>query len=184
MSKCNVALACALGIVVMLPASADGTKVNLDADTGLWEVTTHPQMSGTLNIPDEQLQKMTPEQRARVEAALKSVTENVNQEHVIRQCLTPGERSKGFDLGNEGSSCKTTVRRNTSSELEVRRECSADNEVRTTTEHFRMSGRRHMSGTVDAAMSQNGKPVTMHMTIEGKWLAADCGGVKDAQVVK
>ena len=184
MTNRTVALACALGICVILPVSADETKVKLDADLGLWEVTTHPKMSGTLTIPEEQLQKMTPEQRARMEAAMQAVTQNAQREHVVRQCLTPEQRAKGFDLGNEGSSCKTTVIQNTSSELEVRRECGAESEVRTTTEHFRMSGSRHVSGTVDAAMSQNGKPVAMHMTIEGRWLGADCGGIKDAQVVK
>lgn len=184
MSKSTVAFACALGILVVLSASADEAKVKLDAATGLWEVTTHPQMSGTLKVPEEQLQRMTPEQRARVEAALQTATERAKQEHVMRECLTSEQLGKGFDLGNEGSSCKTTVIRNTSSELEVRRECSEEGNVRTTTEQFRMDGRRHVSGTVDAAMSQGGKPLTMHMTIEGRWLGADCGGIKEPQVVK
>lgn len=184
MSRSNVALACALGMLVMLPASADQEKVNLDADTGLWEVTTHPQMSGSLKIPEEQLQKMTPEQRARVEAALQAVTESAKEGHVMRQCLTREHLGKGFDLGNEGADCKTTVIRNTSTELEVRRQCSGNDNVRTTTEHFRMDGRRRVSGTMDAVMSQEGKPLTMHMAIEGRWLGADCGAVKDAEVVK
>ena len=102
----------------------------------------------------------------------------------MRECMTPEKLAQGFDLGNEGDSCKTTIVHNTSTELEVRRECNAENEARTTTEHYRMSGRRHISGTVDAAMSQNGKPLTLHTTIEGKWLGSDCGGVKDMQVVK
>ena len=184
MYKANLALACALGIAVMLPVMADETNVKLDAATGLWEVTTHPQMSGTLSLPEEQLQKMSPEQRGRVEAALQSASKSMNQEHIIRECLTPEQRAKGFDLGNEGSSCKTTIIQNTSHELHVRRECAANGGVRTTTEHFQMNGSRSVSGTVDAAMSQDGKPLTVHMTIEGKWLGADCGAIKDPQIVK
>jgi len=183
MCKGYVALACAFGIVVMLPALAD-EKMNLDADTGLWELTTHPQMTGTLSIPEQQLQKMTPEQRARIEAALQAATQNANQEHIVRQCLTAAERDRVFDLGNESSSCKTTVIRNTSSELEVRRECATTDDVHTTTERLQMSGPRHVSGSVDAVMSRNGKPMTMHMTIEGRWLGADCGAIKGAQVLK
>lgn len=184
MTKSNVALACALCMLVMLPASADQAKVKLDAATGLWEVTTHPQMSGTLKIPEEQLQKLSPEQRARIEAALQSATANAKQEHVIQECLTPEQRAKGFDLGNEGSACKTTVIRNTSTELEVRRECTTNNDLHTTTERFQMSGPRRVSGTVDATMAQGGEPMSMHMTIEGRWLSADCGDIKDARVVK
>ncbi|HXS26400.1 MAG TPA: DUF3617 domain-containing protein [Steroidobacteraceae bacterium] len=184
MSKSTVALACALGIAVMLPVSADTTRVKLAADSGLWEVTTHPKISGSFTIPEEQLQKMSPEQRARIEAAVQAAMGHAKEEHVMRECMTPEKLAQGFDLGNEGDSCKTTVVHNTSTELEVRRECNAENDARTTTEHYRMSGRRHISGTVDAAMSQNGKPLTMHTTIEGKWLGSDCGGVKDMQVVK
>jgi len=184
MFKSNLALGCALGVLVMLPVSADEPKVNLAADNGLWEVTTHPQTTGQMPISDEQLQKLTPEQRARVEAAMKAAMGAANREHVMHECMTPEKRQQGFDLGNEGPSCKTTVVRNTSSELEVRRECSADSDVRTTTEHIKANGRHHVSGTVDAMMSHGEKHMTMHMAIEGKWLGADCGGVKDAQVVK
>jgi hypothetical protein len=184
MVKGNVALACALGILVMLPVSADETKVNLAADDGLWEVTTHPQTTGEMPISQEQLQRLTPEQRARVEAAMKAAMGAANREHVMHECMTPEKRQKGFDLGDEGSSCKTKVIKNTNNELEVRRECSTDNDVHTTTEHIRMNGRRHVSGTVDAAMSRGEKQMTMHMSIEGKWLGADCGAVKDSEVVK
>lgn len=184
MSKSNMALACALGILVMLPVSADSPQVKLAAENGLWEVTTHPQTSGQMPISDEQLQKLSPEQRARVEAAMKAAMGQANQEHVIRTCMTPEKRAEGLGVGNEGPSCKTSVIQNTSSELQVRSECSSDNGVRTTTEHLRMSGRHSISGTVEAAMSQGSKQMTMHMTIAGKWLGADCGSVKDAETVK
>ena len=185
MSKGTVALACALGIVVMLPVSADQTKVMLDADTGLWEVTTQPEVNGALSMPEEQLQQLSPEQRARVEAALQAATENAKQEHVVRECLTPEQRAKGFDLGaNDTSSCTTHVIRNASDELEVRRECVPGSNLRSMTEHLRMSGHRHVSGTVDVLMLQSGKQMTMHMTIEGRWLTADCGSVKDVERVK
>ena len=184
MSKTTVAVVFALGILVMLPVSADSPQVKLAADNGLWEVTTHPQTSGQMPISDEQLQKLSPEQRARVEAAMKAAMGQANQEHVMRTCMTPEKRAQGFGLGNEGPSCKTTVVQNTSSELQVHSECSTDNDVRTTMEHLRMSGRHRISGTVEAHMSQGGKQMTMHMNIVGKWLGADCGGVKDSEQVK
>jgi Protein of unknown function (DUF3617) len=181
----NVALACALGVLVMLPVSADETKVKLAADTGLWEVTTHPQTNGELPISQEQLQRLSPEQRARIEAAMKAAMENANQAHVMRECLTPERLAKGFDLGDDSSSsCKTTVVRNTSTELEAHRECKGESNVRTMTERLRTSGRRQVSGTIDVLMSQGAKQLTMHMSVEGRWLGADCGAVKDSQAVK
>ena len=184
MSTRTAALACALGIFVMLRVSADETKVNLSAENGLWEVTTHPQTTGQMPISEEQLQKLSPEQRARVEAAMKAAMGQANQEHVMRTCMTAEKRAQGLGLGNQGPSCKTTVLRNTSEELQVRSECSTDNNMRTTTEHLRMSGRHRISGTVEAVMAQGEKQMTMHMAIEGKWLGADCGSVKDSEEVK
>jgi Protein of unknown function (DUF3617) len=185
MSKTSVALVFALGIAVLLPVSADPTQVKLAADNGLWEVTTHPQISGQMPISQEQLQELPPEQRARIEAAMQAMMGQANRQHVMRECMTPEKRAKGFDLGYESSSsCKTTVIRNTSSALEVRRECSGESELRSMTERMQMSGPRHITGTIDALMSQGGKQMTMHVTLEGKWLGADCGGVTDSQVVK
>src|SRR5437016_3699866 len=43
---------------------------------GLWEVSHHPQVTGQVPIPEEQLAKLTPEQRARMEAALKNYAAN------------------------------------------------------------------------------------------------------------
>jgi hypothetical protein len=155
MMRTTVALACTLGIAAMLPVSADQTKVRLDADTGLWEVVSRPQTPGGA------------------------------QEHVVRECLTVEQRAKGFDLGaNDTPSCKTRVIRNTSRELEARRECTPGHDLRTLTEHLRMSGPRHVSGTMDMVVSHEGKLMTMHMIVEGRWLAAECGAVRDVQPVK
>jgi uncharacterized protein DUF3617 len=185
MSKTTVALVIALGIAVMLPVGADPTQVKLAADTGLWELTTHPQANGELPISQEQLQQLSPEQRARVEAAMQAAMAQANREHVVHECLTPAKRAKGFDLGDDpSSSCKTTVVRNTSTELEAHRECSGENDLRTMTERLQMTGPRHVSGTIDMLMSQGGKQMRMHMSVEGKWLGADCGAVNDVQVVK
>ncbi len=59
--------------------SADPTQVELAADNGLWEVHTHPQTKGQLPISDEQLQKLSPEQRARLEAAMQAAMGAANQ---------------------------------------------------------------------------------------------------------
>jgi Protein of unknown function (DUF3617) len=62
-------LACTAAVTALVQG-ADFTKPNIKP--GLWEVTTNPKMSGQMPIPEEQLAKMTPEQRARLQAAMQA----------------------------------------------------------------------------------------------------------------
>lgn len=179
-----LALACALGATAMLPVLADQVQVKLDADTGLWEVTTHGQSNGAPLISEDDLQKLPPEQRERLKAAMQAAMAQAMKGRTMHECLTPEQRARGFDVGDDSSSCKTTVVKNTSTELEVHKECATDNDRSRITERFHMSGRRQVSGTVDVVQSRAGNDLTLHTNIEGKWLGRDCGNVKDAEIVK
>ncbi len=52
-----------------------------------------PKVSGEMPIPEDQLAKMTPEQRAKVEAMVKGAG---SKPHVYKDCMTPGEDCKGL----------------------------------------------------------------------------------------
>jgi hypothetical protein len=184
MSPRTATLACALTFAAVLSARADQVQVKLDADNGLWEVTTHGESSGAPVIPEAELQRLTPEQRARVQAAMQAALERAKEGRVMRECLTGERRARGFEIGNDEPSCKTTVVKNTSTELEIHKECGSDDDMRRLTERFQMSGRRRVTGSVELIQARGGGDLKMHTTFEGKWLGADCGGVKDVQVIK
>ena len=57
------------GAAIALAQAAEYAKPNIKP--GLWEVTVTPKVSGEMPIPEDQLAKMTPEQRAKVEAMVK-----------------------------------------------------------------------------------------------------------------
>src|SRR5271165_50293 len=91
----------------------------LDVKLGLWETTFTSQMSGMPSIPPEAMANMTPEQRARVEEAMKA--RGAGNAH--RSCITKDKLDKPNAFGEDRKTCTRTVVTSTSHKLEMRLEC-------------------------------------------------------------
>jgi hypothetical protein len=171
------------GAAVALAYGADVPQLNVKL--GLWEVTTHPQVNGNLPITDEQLQKLPPDQRAKFEAAMQAAIARGAQPRVFKECMTAEKRSHGFNAGSDQSkNCQVTLVTNTPSEFESHRECTTEDGKQSTSVHFRVVSSDHVSGTVNALISHGPKTMTVNSTMEGTWLGADCGSVKDMELDK
>src|SRR5271167_529462 len=122
MSKSRIMIyAVAATFTFTLVAAAQ--SANFNAKTGLWESTVTILSSGMPampSIPPDALARMTPEQQARVAAAMKGGMMN-GQPHTYKDCLTPEKLAKGFNASAaERPNCKRTVITNTSSVMEMR----------------------------------------------------------------
>src|SRR5579862_2888392 len=84
--------------------AADTTPLNVK--TGEWEVTTSTESSGQLPIPEEMLNKLTPEQRARMEAAMKARGAGGPRTSVRKNCVKKEDLDKAFGNDEEHKSCK------------------------------------------------------------------------------
>ena len=169
---------------ICLAQAADYVKP--DIKPGLWEVTHTPQMSGEMPIPEDQLAKMSPEQRARIEAAIKSSMSNASKPRVYKECMTPEKIARGLDLdrGGRDASCKRTIISSSASELRLHDECARKDGKSVTDLHFQIEHATRMTGTIDVVMSSAGKTMTVNSKLTGKWLGSDCGTVKDTEVEK
>jgi uncharacterized protein DUF3617 len=168
--------------VAALAQAADLVKPNIKP--GLWEVSNHPQVSGQLPISDEQLAKLTPEQRARMQAAMQSVTANNSKPHVYKECMTAEKIARGFDLAREDSACTRKVVSSSSHELTLHDECNKQDGKTVSDVHFEVKDGTQMNGKVNVVMTSGSKTMTMNSTIAGKWLAASCGPIKDIESEK
>src|SRR5450631_3734418 len=155
MSSNKWAILCALGasgVAIALAQAADVPQLNVKL--GLWEISTHPQVNGSLPITDEQLQKMPPEQRAKFESAMQAAIARGAQPRIFKECMTAEKRSRGFNAGSDQSkNCQVTLVTNTPSEFESHRECSTEDGKQSTSVHFRVVSTDHVSGTVNALIS-------------------------------
>ena len=161
--------------------AAELTKPNIKP--GLWEVTTNPHISGQMPIPEDQLAKMTPEQRARLQAAMQA---HQTKPRVYKECMTPEKIARGFDIDRSGedSSCKRNVVSSSANELTLHDECSKPDRKTSMDVHFEVKGGTQMSGKINVVMTSAGKTMTVNSTVQGKWLGANCGTVKDAELEK
>jgi hypothetical protein len=144
--------------------AADGLNVK----TGQWETTYTTKVSGQV-IPNEMLDKMTPEQRAKLEQAMAARSGSQPKAHVSKNCVTKEDLAKGaFDPPD--SSCKSTVIERSSTHEEVSVECTRNG----------VTQKGHM--TVDAISNERIKGKMEMLAgegkvlaeFDGKWLSASC----------
>jgi hypothetical protein len=175
-------LACAVAVSALVQA-AELTKPNIKP--GLWEVTTNPRMSGEMPIPEEQLAKMTPEQRARLEAAMKGMA-NGSKPRVYKECMTPEKIARGFEMdrGADEASCKRNIVSSSATELTLHDECNNPKRKSVTDVHFEIKGGTQMNGKINVVVTSSGKTMNVDSTVKGKWLSTSCGSVKDAELEK
>ena len=181
--RLRIALQAVAGIVLVATGvqAAEYTKPNIKA--GLWEVSVTPKMSGEMPIPAEQLAKMTPQQRAALEAAVKGAG---GKTHTYKECMTPEKIAKGFEMdrGADEKSCKRNIISSTASELTLHDECDDAKRKSSTDVHFEIKSGTQMNGKVHVVVTESGKSMTVDSTLQGKWLGASCGAIKDSELEK
>jgi hypothetical protein len=156
----------------------------LNVKLGLWETRTEAKLSGDMSgmMSDAQMQNMTPEQKARMQAAMQQAMSAMQKPHYAKVCMTAEKLAKGFDTGND-SNCKSTITTNTASQYESHVVCSGAGAggEHSMTVHVTADSPEHVTGVMQGDQSAGAKGVSYSGTFEGKWLASDCGTVKDHQ---
>ena len=142
------------------PAMTD----NLNVKPGLWEFTSTTQSKGAPPISAQQkaemekaMANMPPDRRAKIEEALKAGQAGAGTPHVRKSCVTKEDLSKPLDMGDD-KACKKTIIKSTSSEQEIRMDCSSGTHKSTGLIHFVANSSESVSGTMDMQMSDTAAP--------------------------
>lgn len=168
-SLCLTGLGC-LGLA--LPAvSAE----QLNIKTGLWEISTTTQMSGVPQLPKELTAKMSPQQRAKMEADFKAASLSPTKD-TDRSCITQKDVENPFRGANEN--CKQSIVRTTRTTQEVNLVCTGEPKgsgfirINTPTPET-------MTGVMDIKMGEGTDALNLKANLSGRWLGADCGDEAD-----
>ena len=179
------------GLSAMLFAGAAETArpadpIKLNIKLGLWEIATQANISGAPPIPEDSLAKMSPEQRARMQAAIQASMADVAKPRLAKHCVTQEKVAQGFNLDrqHDSATCQKKLLTNTATELQLTETCPEDNGSTSIDEHIQVSGSDQVAGTVHFVKTSGGKSMTVDSTIKGQWLAASCGDIKDFQLEK
>jgi hypothetical protein len=150
----------------------------LSAKLGLWEVTTTQQMSGVPPIPADRLAKLTPEQRAHMEALFKQKAGSPTVR--TRQTCVTQEKLDKAPFSEERANCQRTVVNSTSKMLEMHEVCTEqDGSQRQIDAKYEIVGDNSMKGSTQVKASNAGRTMNMNIDLSGKWLGSDCGAIKD-----
>ena len=171
-------------VCLVLALTACAASQNLNIKPGLWETTT--ELQGQPAIPaaqkaemEKQMAKMSPEMRARIEAAQKRA---VAQPLVQKSCITKEDlASKSGPLGNDKDvKCTQAIVKSTSTYEEVKVECASEKYKSTGVMRITATNTENWTGTMETTLTPagGGAATTAKMNMTGKWLGAACGDVK------
>ncbi len=151
----------------------------LNVKLGLWEVTSTTNVSGMPPIPDDVLARMTPEQRARMEAAMKARSGEGPKTTVRKECITKEKLEKDLAFGDEkNSECTHTVVSSSSSGLEVKLHCANQGVSSDGTFRVDVPNSEAVKGSVQMVSTTNSqRKMNINSTFSGKYLGASCGDV-------
>lgn len=165
----KVTTAAALTLAALTAVGAD----KLNVKVGLWEITSISRISGMPALPKEVLDKMTPQQRADMEAKIKAAAAEEPEPEVSSECITQEDLEKPFNSAN-AEECTQTIVRTTRNTQEIRLACTGKTKgsgmfrVTTVTPET-------MTGDLDLKVGEGANVMTITSKIKGRWLGADCG---------
>ncbi len=144
-------------------------------------MTSTGKTTGAPPIPAELLARMTPEQRAKFQAAMAASMARSSVPHVYKQCITERSLQRGIELqksnNNGARNCRQTIVSSGASVIEVHEECYG-REKTSGTFHFETVGPQTVTGTIHMTMTEGAHTMTVNRTLQGKWVGGDCGSLK------
>jgi hypothetical protein len=173
MKTSKVTAVLALSSIALTATSADKLNVKL----GLWEITSISRFSGMPPLPKEVMDKMTPQQRADMEAKIKAASAEEPEPEVSSECITQDDLDKPFNSAN-AEDCTQTIVRTTRNTQEIRLVCSGQTKG---SGMFRVTTvtPENMTGELDLKVGEGANMMTITSKIKGRWLGADCGDEDD-----
>ena len=150
----------------------------LNIKEGLWEMTVTHSMTGMPAIPPDTLAKMPPEQRARVEAAMKQSGMGGPTADVHKECVTKEKLEKQSVFSDNRKECTRTVVNSTGSKLEIKVHCEEKQSSTDATLLLEAVSSDNVKGSMQSVTNTTGRTMNMNFTFSSRYLGAVCGDVK------
>jgi hypothetical protein len=153
---------------------------------GLWEISNKmggsPQMDQAMAEMQKQMASMTPEQRKQMEAmmaqrGMQMPAAGKGGGMTIQMCMTK-EQVERDEMPMDKSDCRITSQSKSGATLKMAYACT---NPPSTGEGTFTVGPETYSSHMTVKTVVNGKPETMTMEGNGKWLKADCGNIKPVE---
>ena|SRR5690348_7140384 len=159
------------------PIKAAMKMTPMNVKTGLWQSTSTIAIIGGLGLPPEVAAKLTPEQKARYEAALKAQAGEHTSTHTNKSCLTQKDLTTDpfaqKNSNDEHIQCHGTLLSSTSSDIVLQETCSGEASM-TYTMKIHAVDSEHATGTGTGTATMGGHTMNSNVKFQSTWLGATC----------
>ena len=130
-----------------------------------------------MHIPPDALAKMTPDQRAEVDAIMKD--QDSPRTISVKTCMTPEKMDRSEMLWEKLKLCTRTFVSSSSSKRKMRLQCTLDNGLKMSgTAWEEATNSETIRGSVQMTTTGGDHPISMSSTYISRYLGPDCGDVK------
>lgn len=167
----------AMGVLCLWASAlwAGGKMKPLNVKTGLWQSKSTITQNGSMGIPPGMAARLTPAQRARIEAAMAKQGNGTPTTHSYKSCVTQKDLNQDpFTDRHSDFKCQEKVIQSTGTEVELREACSNGSIRSEVHVHFHADSPGHVTGTGEALTNMGGHTMKSNLKIDSKWLATSC----------
>jgi hypothetical protein len=150
-------------------------QTTLNVKPGQWE-TTVTTAGGALppTLPPGVLDRLTPDQRAKVEAQIKAGA-GQQRTSVTSSCVTKEDIAKAFQPSELPQTCKYNMTSSTASQIRLTMNCDSDKAKITGTVQIDAVDSEHVKGSTEmVASTGGGRPMNSTATFTSKWVGPAC----------
>lgn len=170
---------CSCLLLALLATSANAQKIT----PGLWEHTVTMksrggEMEAAMAQMQEQLARMTPEQRKQMEAMMggQGMGMMAGKPTTVRTCIT-AEQAARDEMAPPDKQCTLVSKERSGKTLRVKFACEGERKG-TAEGEFTMDSDKAHHGRLVMEMVARGQPQRVEMEQSGRWVSADCGDIK------
>ena len=150
----------------------------LEIKLGLWETTTTIKTTGEMPIPAGTLEKLTPEQRARLQERMSANSGGHTQITNDKHCVTREDMEQQKLQVTATKECRPTVVTSTKSLVKGKFWCEVEGMKGNGTFEAEALDAEHVTGSGRGSVSGNGHTLNFDDTFSAKWIGSACGNVK------
>ena len=165
-------------LLLAIAAAVSGNVNPLNLKPGLWQTTMNYTINGTPAMPPEmeaRLAQMSPEQRAKFEAMLKSQYGGAPQTRTWKSCVKKEDLNK-YPFDDPNKKCTYTVLNSTGSKMDVRGTCMPGNDGYKYDFKVQLEAAdsEHAKGTGQMTVSRGDQTMNGDYSGSSQWLGATC----------
>jgi len=164
-------------LLLALSAGAADKGQPLKIKTGLWEVTTTVSTNDEAPIPAGLLEKLTPEQRQRIQERMEARQSGTTKTAIARRCVSRKELETGVPFKPDVKSCSWETTASTRTKMTADLRCAGESsreEVSKGSLEVEALTSESVRGSVVIPATHSDDPVHSSSIFTAKWMGPSC----------